>query len=148
MTQLIAGAHSTSGHPNLIRASRPHANGRPRSAAPQTLLFDSDQIPGVGGKSMNGPINLLVKAALEVADDDQRNPVAPPPATDQPHPATVTTRSASHPHPYPHSQHEHPQYYAPPHSLDYGHYPDVQRQASGGSDRNRMVSGDRAQEGP
>lgn len=146
MTQLIAGAHSSSGHPHQIRASHPHPNERTRSSASQTQVSDPDQIPGVGGKSMNGPINLLVKAALEVADDDhQRNPVVHPPSADQPHPASVATRSSSHPHAYPLSAHDHPHPYAASHSHDYGHYPDVPRQASGGSDGNRMVSGDRAQ---
>lgn len=144
MTQLLAGPHSSSGHPHQIRASRSRTHEPPRSTASQTLVFDPDL--GVGGKSMNGPINLLVKAALEVADDDhQRNPLAHSTAADQPHPASVATQSTAHPHAYSRPHHEHPQHYAAPHSHDYGHYADVPRQAPGGSDRNRMVSGDRAQ---
>lgn len=94
---------------------------------------------------MNGPINLLVKAALEVAEDDKRNPGALSPSAEQPHPASVATRRASYSHPYSHPQHEHAHHYAASSSHEYGHYPDVFRQASGGSDRNRMVSSDRAQ---
>lgn len=97
---------------------------------------------------MNGPINLLVKAALEVAEDDhQRHPIPRPTSADQHHPASRAAYH-SHPHPNPHSAQGHPHHphnghhYATSHGHDYGHYSDLPRQAAGDAERNRMVSGD------